>query len=499
MTDASSPHTSSSTGSIWPQLRRFGTQSVVYAGGSMIARLVGFILIPLYTSYLTSAEYGVVSLLVLVTQVVSTIASLGLLNSLFRLWPSARDTNARNRLFSSVILTQLSAGATVTLLVALLPQFWSRMLLGPANWGIYVVLAVSIGALDMVVSTPLGILRMEERPVLFVVANLIRAVVSLGVAIWLIAGFGMGIAGVLWANLIGVTATLFFLSPVFVRHFRLAVDISLLGELLPFGLWYMVGVVAGLFWNMGDRYVLKYLIGLYAVGVYGLGHQLAGTMNMLGQSLISAFIPIGLKYPKTTDGGRFVAKTLTYLALGFVWVALGFSLLSRELIYLLAQRPDFYAAWHVVPFLTLGFVFYTLTAALEIGFYFAGVARQNTGIIIGTLVANIGLNFLLIPYFGILGSAFAAVIAAGGRLALSYYWAQRLYPLPYEIKRVAMIIAVAVFYHVAFLAHGPLWMTASLKVALTCTFPIALWSMGFFTEHERKQIRAATTKLLRRK
>jgi O-antigen/teichoic acid export membrane protein len=250
---------------------------------------------------------------------------------------------------------------------------------------------------------------------------------------------------------------------------------------------------------MGDRYVLKFLIGLSAVGVYGLGHQLAGTMNMLGQSLISAFIPMGLKYPKTEDGGRFVAKTFTYLTFAFVWIALGFSLLSRELIYLLAQRPDYYDAWRVVPLLTLGFVFYTLTAAVEIGFYFAGIARHNTGIIIGTLATNIALNFLLIPYFGIMGSALAAVLAGIGRFAFSYHWAQRLYPLPYEVRRVAMILGIAALYHTALLIAGPLWTTATVKIALTLTFPLTLWSLRFFTPFERERIHTAINTYVFRK
>ncbi len=455
----------------------------------MLARLVGFILIPLYTNYLASQEYGVVSLLVLVTQVVSTVTSLGLLNSLFRLWPAAKNRSDQQRLFSSVVLTQVVAGLAVTALVATLPTFWSKALLGPTDWGHYVVLAVAIGSLDMIITTPLGILRMEERPVAFVAANLVRAVVSMGIAVWFVAGLGLGVEGVLWANFLGALATAVILLPVFLRYLRPTVETSLLGELLPFGLWYMVGVTAGLFWNMGDRYVLKFLVGLSAVGIYGLGHQLAGTMNMLGQSFISAFIPMGLKHPKTADGGRFVAKTFTYLTFAFVWIALGFSLISRELIYVLAQRPDYYDAWRVVPFLTLGFTFYTLTAAVEIGFYFSGIARHNTGIIIGTLAMNIALNLLLIPYFGIIGSALAALLAAAGRFAFSYHWAQRLYPLPYEVGRVAMIIGIAALYHVTLIISGPLWVTATVKIVLTLTFPLMLWSLRFFTPFERERIR----------
>jgi O-antigen/teichoic acid export membrane protein len=483
-------------GTIWPQIRRFGSQSAVYAFGSIAARMAGFVLIPLYTEFLKSSEYGVIALLVLVTQTVSTVASFGLMNSMFRLWSNA-DAAARRRIFSTIVWTQIAIAVAFWVCISASPGGLAQVLLGKTEWGIYVLLATATGLLDMIATTPLGVLRLDEKPRWFVFGTLVRAAVSMGTAVWFIAYAGMGIEGVLWANLVGVGALLVVLLPVFFRYTRLVIDRALLRELVPFGVWYMVGTVAGIFWNMGDRYVLKYLLGLSAVGIYGLGHQLATTVHMLGQSFLSAFLPMGLKHPVTTDGGRFVAKTLTYFAFAVIWVALGFSLLSREIIGLLAQNPDYYAAWEVVPLLVFSFVLYTLVGGVEIGFYFAGMARQNTWVIIGTFALNIALNFFFIPLFGIIGSALAAVTASAARLVFSYIWAQRLYPLPYELRRVGTMLLVACALHVTLAVSGPLWVTASLKFAAASGFPLLLWMLGLLTPAEREKIGSVVASIRR--
>ena len=495
-TSATSPaNTPAESGSIWPSIRQFGKQSAVYALGTIAARLVGFVLIPLYTEHLPLGDYGVIALLVLVTQAVSAVAGLGLMNSMFRLWPEARDDTARRRLFSTVVLSQASAAALLLACVRIDPGWWSATLLGSTEWGAFVLIAVATGLSDMVLTTPLGVLRLKERAGHFVAAMLVRAAVSMGVAVYLVGVLRMGIAGVLWANLAGALATLAVLAPVFARYLRPSFDVALAKELLPFGLWYMVGVTAGMFYGMGDRYVLKYLLGLSAVGIYGVGHQLATSVNMLGQSFISAYLPMGLNRGGDAEGGRFVTKSLTYFAIGLTWVALGFSLLSEEIVLLLASRPDYYAAWQVVPLLAFGFVLYALIGGVEIGFYFAGIARYNTWVIIGALALNIGLNFILIPTLGILGAALAAATASAARLALSYYWAQRLHPLPWEVRRIVHVLLLAGAYHAALLISGGFWTVVLAKSAIAFTFPAALWVTGLLTPHERSTIRAFVGRL----
>jgi len=484
--------------SFFHEVRRFGSHSAIYAAGTMAVRLVGFVLVPVYTKHLPREDYGVIGITALVTLAVTTIFSLGLMNSLFRLWPSARTSADRRRLLSTVMWAQVVASAACMAIMLANPGWWARILLGSSAWGRYVVLAVGSGLLDMLTATPLGIVRMEERPAFYVGTMTVRTLVTTGVAIYLVAWRGAGVMGVLVANLVGLVVTVAMLLPMLARRFRFLVDRAALREMLPFGLWIMLSALAGLFLNMGDRYVLKYLLGLSAVGVYALGHQLATTINLFGQSVISAYLPMGLKRDITVDGGRFVTKALTYFAVGLVWVALPFSLLAPEIVHLLARNPAYYPALAVVPPLVFAFVLYVLMLGAQIGFYFGGKAHYATWATLVALVLNLALDFVLVPRVGIVGAAVAAAVAAVARFALTYYWAQRVYPLPFEMGRMAAVLALAMAAHVTMLVPGPWWATAGVKLAATAGFLPALWLFGFFRHDERSALRRLVAGALRR-
>jgi len=479
-------------------LRRFASHGLVYVAGTFTIRAVGlFVLVPVYTRYLPEHEYGILGILTLVTQVVMAFLSLGLMNAMFRHWAGEKEPEARRRLISTTVWSHAVMLVVGSAIFLLNPSWWSRVLLGSPEWGRYVLLAVATALFDMFSAVPLGVVRMEERPGFFTGVMLVRTVVSTALAVWLVAWRNAGIAGVLVANLIGTLAAFAMIVPLIVQRCGWVVDAKLLREMLPFGLTYTVSATATLFLTMGDRYVVKFVIGLAAVGVYTLGQQLAGTINMLGQSFVNAYQPLALKRDRTVDGGRFVTKTFTYFAFGLTWVGLGFSLLSREVVLILARNPGYHPALTVVPLLVLAAILYVLSITMEVGFFFAGRARYIAlPTIIGVGVI-IGLSFAFVPIFGIFGAAIAAALAAGTRLALMYFWGQRVYPLPYDMGRLVLVLLVAGGAHVVLLVPGPWWALVSLKVVVALLFPLMVWSVGFFTPYEQGEIRRVVRSTLR--
>jgi O-antigen/teichoic acid export membrane protein len=337
---------------------------------------------------------------------------------------------------------------------------------------------------------------MEERPGLFTGVMLVRMLVSTGFAVWLVAWRDAGVGGVLIANLVGMLAASVVILPFTIRRCAWMIDGALLRAMLSFGLIYMVSATASLFLTMGDRYVVKIVAGLAAVGIYTLGQQLAATINVVGQSFLNAYQPLALKRDKTVDGGRFVVKTFTYFAFGVTWVGLGFSLLSREVVLVLARNPGYHPALTVVPLLVLAAIVYVLSIAMEVSLFFAGKARYIAWPTIAGVGVIIALGFALVPLFGIFGAAIAAAVAAGTRLVLIYFWAQRTYPLPYDMGRLALVLATAAAAHLVLLVPGPWWMLVGLKMLVALLFPLMLWRAGFFTPYEQEEVRRTVRKLL---
>jgi O-antigen/teichoic acid export membrane protein len=183
---------------------------------------------------------------------------------------------------------------------------------------------------------------------------------------------------------------------------------------------------------------------------------MTGFVLALGPYLLSV-------YSERPDQEKLVrGRTLTYLAFSLGLGALVLTLFADELTRLFA--PDYDEAADAVGPLAFGAIGYGAAAVLLTGI---GLAKRT--IYVAALagvaaVANVALNLALIPPFGIVGAALAS--AGGyGVLALLYYWAaQRVYPTPFEPRKVLTILALAIA--AAFAATLPVDGVAAIAVKL---------------------------------
>jgi O-antigen/teichoic acid export membrane protein len=176
---------------------------------------------------------------------------------------------------------------------------------------------------------------------------------------------------------------------------------------------------------------------------------------------------------------------LTYLLLLCCWLTVALGLLAPWIVHVLTT-PAFYAGARVVPLLCFAATAYAAYTVMAIGI--GRVRRtQFNWIITGVAAAlSVGLNFALIPSYGMTGAAISAVAAYTLMFVLMSWNAQRLYPVPYQWRRVGTLVGTAVVLIVAGkLAHAPLAVAAALAAA----YPIVLLPLGFYLPAERRRLR----------
>ena len=121
--------------------------------------------------------------------------------------------------------------------------------------------------------------------------------------------------------------------------------------------------------------------------------------------------------------------------------------------------------------------------------------------VIGIMVAmlNLAVNLLLIPLIGAMGSAVATIISNLIFFAAVYFIAQRIYPIPYELKKVIMIILVATGLYLVseFLAGVSLLPRIVLKLCLLGAFPAALYPLGFYDPVEKERLKLMVIRIFR--
>jgi O-antigen/teichoic acid export membrane protein len=234
-----------------------------------------------------------------------------------------------------------------------------------------------------------------------------------------------------------------------------------------------------------DRVMLSQLGSFSDTGEYAVGSRYA-TLLMFGiTTFMTAYGPFLLSlWQEDVETERQVrARVLTYMTLALVAGGLVFSLFAKEITTVIA--PGYDKAYLVVGVLAAGVAFYSVASIAASGI---SLARQTKYVGAYTVVAaalNIGLNFLLIPSWGMLGAA-TATAAAYGLLAILYYRkAQQLYPTPYLLKRVLTALLVGCpLMAVGAISIRPLSLAIAVKLATIGLFAVAVWWRKLIDEDE---------------
>jgi O-antigen/teichoic acid export membrane protein len=179
-------------------------------------------------------------------------------------------------------------------------------------------------------------------------------------------------------------------------------------------------------------------------------------------------------YSEDRDLERTVrAQALRYVTIGLTTAGLVLALFARELIDVLA--PAFDQAYEVVGLLALAVVLFGISTVAVAGISYARRTGVLAGVTLAAAIVNIGLNFVLIPPFGMIGAALANLAAYLLLAALYYVIAQRIYPTPYEPEKLLIVVGLASAFGILGLVPiHPLAAALVIKAAAVVAFLVLL-------------------------
>jgi O-antigen/teichoic acid export membrane protein len=196
--------------------------------------------------------------------------------------------------------------------------------------------------------------------------------------------------------------------------------------------------------------------------------------------------PLIYKYIDMPNNKRFYSKLLTYFAFGTMLATILISIFSDNLIQLLAKDKAYWASINLIPIISFSILFSILKDVSLTGLNILKRTSIMAVVVFLMAVLNIGLNFLLIPYYDSFGAAFSTLITRIISFVIFYRIAQKYYFIPYEINKVIKIIILGfAIIGVEFLfTIDNFFLSVTLKVLLTLSFPILLYYLNFYEEVE---------------
>lgn len=409
-------------------LRRLFSASSIYVTASLVTGGLSFALLPVFTRYLTPADFGVLAVLG---------ATLGILGSVVGLNPQPFFTTKfpeldRRQLGefagSAAVIALLTGAAAFVVLEAL---EWRWQLFGLPHWALLGLAALGVASVFRKLG--LTVFKMREEPGRYAAAKISEAVVAAALAVFLVVAVGLDWRGKFLGQLAGgllvAGALLVYLSRA--GYLRRVTSREQLRTYVSFSLPVVPHTLA--FWaiNAQDRYFVAGMAGLEAAGLYGVGYSLAKVLDMVNTGVLTAFSPMfygGLQQDERKE--EIVMMTYGYLAI----VVVGWAVFVLGMRYLVPVfvGPDFVDSYRFIPWVAAGYGFNALRNFLTGYLYVAERTKLLASLTLGAALLNAGLNWAFIVLMGPVGAAVATAVTFAALALATTVVAVRLYEMPWR-------------------------------------------------------------------
>jgi O-antigen/teichoic acid export membrane protein len=479
---------------------RFLKHSGIYAIGNALNRLGAFLLLPLYTRYLTPGEYGTLELFYALSALISTVLAVGLSHATLRFYFDYEDDADRRSVVSTNFLAAVAISIVGALIVGLAGDRIAGWVLGapPPAWAMPAMLATIVFELSSQIC--LAYLRAREKSLFFITLALVKLVVQCAANTLLLMHYDAGVAGVLSGNLLAVVVGWLVAAGYTLRHCGLRFEWAKLLPVLHYTLPFVGATLLAVLGANLDRFLVTHLLSLEALGIYALAMKFSKLISdLIGEPFNRAYGAFRYTIMDRADAAATQARITRYVAALLAAVALAVALLTGDVLRLMAT-PQFWPAGGLMPMLAAAAALQTLVYPLQSGIFFSKNTQHMFTLTVQQFVLGIVVGVPLIWAFGLQGLCATQLVLAAINLAATHYYSQRYFPVQYELRRLAWLAVLWVAFWAASLPLAlwalPAWAGILLKLALVAGFALALLASPVLAAPERAQLLARGRLLL---
>lgn len=419
--------------------------TVIYGLGNLLVKIAGLILIPLYTSELDLSEYGMLILLEVTSQFLVGVLSFNIPGAMLRFGSEVDAIIDRKKIYFTSFITLLGIVLLSQIILQPTSRLFSEMLFDSSKYETYFTLLFFSIGLEIMGLLPLQLMRLLNKPVYYISFFIVKLVSTLSFTYYFVKVKTMGVEGAVWGMFLGNAILLLSTLPIQFRNFKLAIDKKAGVDMMKFGAPLIFNAISSLLLTLGDRVIIKYYGQLAEVGVYGFAYKIGSLVNLLVINSFSlGFLPIAYKKYKDPDFKDFFKKTFTYFILITVVFTVGICLFGKEVIKVVSSSaPEYWQAIYLVPLIAFAFVFKGIYFMFSYIFHISKKTKYAALVTLIGMLLNIGLNFALIPIYGVYGAVFATFISYVVMAIVTYYYGQRIIRIEYELRKVAIMLALS--------------------------------------------------------
>ena len=398
---------------------------MIYGVGSVLNRVISFLLLPIFTAYLTPEDYGISAILALICFFATSLFSLGVNVSLAPCYYGQANRQDKSTIVWTAALI-LAISSIVLISAGLLSlESFSQIAFQTTRYTDLVALSV-FTAVFSILSTPFMLYpQFEERAKEFVILSIISTTLSIGVSFFLVVIMRYGVKGLVIGGFIGQVLNFLLFFVPFVIRTKIAVNLSYVKELLKLGLPLVPSAAFLFIIQDGNKYLLKLYNDIETVGVYTIGVSLGLIMSLLVSAFQRAWLPFFMSFIDSQDEGAVVfKKAMTYYFYIFGTFSILFFLAAKPVVLLMTQ-PAFHESYKVVGLSATAQFFIGVFYLLLPGMYFTKEVKYVALIQFSSAAIAIVLNILLIKHLSYLGAGLGLMLGFFIMVVLTLLWNYR--------------------------------------------------------------------------
>ena len=486
-------------------LKKLASQTAWYGLSSIAARFISYLLVPYLTYKFTESAYGEMSIVYSFIPFLNVLVTHGMETAYFRFGSKENE----EKIYHTSSISMMMVTAVVLMILIKFSAPISELLQITADPE-YITLIAWVVGLDALATIPFSRLRMQGKPKKFafikiggIVLNILATYYFISILPEYIATHPGSVISSWykpdWA--VGYVLVAGIVQNVFVL-LLLNREIGALRFSFDFNLWkqmmlYALPLILVGFGGMVNETFDRIMLGWWApggsvdankaiVGIYSACYKLSILITISVQAFRMGAEPFFFKQSEEDNAPKTYARVMKFfvitLCIMFLMVVLYLDI-WKEFI----RNPAMYVGLRIVPILLIANIFLGVYYNLSIWYKLSNKTMAGAWITLLGAVITITINFIAIPYFSYMASAWATLVCYGTMMYVSYKWGQKVYPIPYATKKlIAYFVITLLLYGIYLLVE---WMTKNNTIRLSIASFELISFIVFVASIEKKELK----------
>ena len=438
--------------------------TMIYALGNFSSKGLVFLMLPLYTSFLTPKEFGSYDLIVTIVTLLVPVISFQIQEGSYRYILDEKDYQKKYQVVSSAIQIIVRNLIVSNILYLLCISFFN------INYSLLIMLYYNVYIFSEIY---LQVARGFQQNLDYAIAGIINTVVNLISTLVLTVGFHLKIEGLLISVIIGFITSLVYLEIKIkvlknIKLFNKNTEIS--SKLVRYSLPLIPNILNWWIINVSDRLLLAHFIGVEANGIYAIANKFPSILIIMNSIFYLAWQESAITEYRSKDKNEFYSQMFNGFMKFQVSCLLVLLAFSPIFIHLFVDS-QFKEAYKYMPFLYIGAVFSSFSSFYGTGFQSAKETKGAFYSSVAGSLLNIILNLLLIPYIGIQGAAVSTMVAFLVMWVMRIYQTKKYFSIKLDVKHLLVLVAITaiftmIYFNIKGLLPQVIFIFASLSIAL---------------------------------